>query len=171
MYFKMKCIPVIKAEFSASLLQSSVSHDPSEIILIYWLAAQETFFLLLMLKMVVLLNNNKCTFYFQDMMNKSKRLFYSDFFFFGKNIRIFCVIFDHLISWLNKSIFFYFNDPILQIILGRDRGLNEACTWYGYNECTVCYSTDRTFTECCSDPCSPIYKSTYVSDCSTQYTW
>ncbi len=31
-----------KAEFSASLLQSSVSHDPSEIILI-WFAAQETF--------------------------------------------------------------------------------------------------------------------------------
>ncbi len=28
------------AEFSASLLQSSVSHDPSEIILIFWFAAQ-----------------------------------------------------------------------------------------------------------------------------------
>ncbi len=28
----MQFIPVIKAEFSASLLQSSVSHDPSEII-------------------------------------------------------------------------------------------------------------------------------------------
>ncbi len=32
-----------KAEFSASLLQSSVSHDPSEIILICWFNAQETF--------------------------------------------------------------------------------------------------------------------------------
>jgi len=32
---------VIKAEFSASLLQSSVSHDPShEIILIWWFEAQ-----------------------------------------------------------------------------------------------------------------------------------
>ncbi len=30
----------VKAELSASLLQSSVSHDPSEIILIYWFAAQ-----------------------------------------------------------------------------------------------------------------------------------
>ncbi len=30
-YFKRKCI---KAEFSASLLQSSLSHDPSEIFLI-----------------------------------------------------------------------------------------------------------------------------------------
>ncbi len=45
--FKMWC----KAEFSASL-----SHDPSEIILICWFAAQETFLLLSMLKTVVLLN-------------------------------------------------------------------------------------------------------------------
>jgi len=32
-----------KAEFSSSLLQSSVSHDPSEFILICWLDPQETF--------------------------------------------------------------------------------------------------------------------------------
>jgi len=38
----MSFIPTIKAEFSASLLQFSVSHDPSEIILICWFA-QETF--------------------------------------------------------------------------------------------------------------------------------
>jgi len=39
-YFnKVSFIPVIKA----SLLQSSVSHDPSEIIKIWWFAAQETF--------------------------------------------------------------------------------------------------------------------------------
>ncbi len=48
-YFIFECIlktsfiPVIKAVFSASLLQSSVSHDSSEIILICWFAAQETF--------------------------------------------------------------------------------------------------------------------------------
>ncbi len=36
-----------KAEFSASLLQSSVSQDPSEIILIYWFAAQETFLIII----------------------------------------------------------------------------------------------------------------------------
>ncbi len=35
-----------KAEFSASLLQSSVSHDPSEIILICWFADHETFFII-----------------------------------------------------------------------------------------------------------------------------
>ncbi len=40
-------ISVIKAEFSASLLQSSVSHDPSEIIIIYWFAAQETFLIII----------------------------------------------------------------------------------------------------------------------------
>ncbi len=33
------------AEFSASLLQSYVPHDSSEIILIYWFGAQETFLL------------------------------------------------------------------------------------------------------------------------------
>ncbi len=35
-------IPDVTAEFSASLLQSSVSYDPSEIIIICWFAAQET---------------------------------------------------------------------------------------------------------------------------------
>ncbi len=37
--YSMRC----NAEFSESLLKSSVSHDPSEILLIWWLAAQETF--------------------------------------------------------------------------------------------------------------------------------
>ncbi len=36
----------MKAVFSASLLQSSVAHDPSEIILIWWFAAQETFMII-----------------------------------------------------------------------------------------------------------------------------
>ncbi len=35
------------AEFSASLLQSSVSHDPSEIILICWFAAQDTLMIII----------------------------------------------------------------------------------------------------------------------------
>ncbi len=38
---------MIKAEFSASLLQSSVSHDPSEIILICRFAAQEIFIIIM----------------------------------------------------------------------------------------------------------------------------
>ncbi len=43
--YTLKCSLFLwcSAEFSASLLQSSVSHDHSEIILIYWFAAQETF--------------------------------------------------------------------------------------------------------------------------------
>ncbi len=36
-----------KVEISESLLQSSVSHDPSEIIIIYWFAAQETFLIII----------------------------------------------------------------------------------------------------------------------------
>jgi len=42
-----KCFCDDKAEFSASLLQSSVSHDSSEIILICWFAAQETFLIII----------------------------------------------------------------------------------------------------------------------------
>jgi len=39
-----------KAEFSASLLQPSVSYDLSEIILICYYPAQETFLIIIMLK-------------------------------------------------------------------------------------------------------------------------
>jgi len=38
---------VIKAEFSASLLLSSESHDPSEITPIWWFAAKETFMVII----------------------------------------------------------------------------------------------------------------------------
>jgi len=43
----VKFIPVIKAVFPASLLQSSVSHDPSEISLIWWFDAQKTFLIII----------------------------------------------------------------------------------------------------------------------------
>jgi len=46
-YFKCNLFLWCKAEFSASLLQSSVSHDPSEIILICWFAARETFLIII----------------------------------------------------------------------------------------------------------------------------
>jgi len=45
-----------KAEFSASLLQSSVSHDSSEIILICRFGAQKTIFLTSTLKTVAVLD-------------------------------------------------------------------------------------------------------------------
>ncbi len=35
------------AEFSASLIQSSVSHDPLEIILIYWFGDQEAYLIII----------------------------------------------------------------------------------------------------------------------------
>ncbi len=38
-----------KAEFLASLLQSSGSHDPSEIILIFRFAAQKTFIIIIIM--------------------------------------------------------------------------------------------------------------------------
>ncbi len=42
----VKCNVFLCTKFSASLLQSSVSHDPSEIILIYWFTTQETFLII-----------------------------------------------------------------------------------------------------------------------------
>jgi len=46
----------VKAECSASLLQSLVSHDPSEIILKWWLVLKKHLLFLSMLKTIVLLN-------------------------------------------------------------------------------------------------------------------
>ncbi len=42
-HYKIEFVSVIKTEFSASLLQSSVSHDPSEITVICRYTAQKTF--------------------------------------------------------------------------------------------------------------------------------
>ncbi len=46
-----------KAEFSASLLQSSVSHDLSEIILIFWFAAQEKLLIITNVENVFIFQN------------------------------------------------------------------------------------------------------------------
>ncbi len=45
-----------KLNFHQLLLQASISHDPSEIILMCWFGAQETYLLLSMLKTVLLFN-------------------------------------------------------------------------------------------------------------------
>ncbi len=58
-YFQYNLLLWCNAEFPAvinSSLQSSVSHDPSEIILICWFAAQETFLIIFNVETVVLLN-------------------------------------------------------------------------------------------------------------------
>ncbi len=49
-------IPVIKAKISASLLQSFVSHDPSEITLMYWFAVQETFITIIIIIIIIIIN-------------------------------------------------------------------------------------------------------------------
>ncbi len=67
---------MIKAVFSASLLQSSVSCDPSEIILICWFAAQETFLIIidhncsrLLIGIVYCLTIFGCHYYIITIMN------------------------------------------------------------------------------------------------------
>jgi len=55
-----------KAGFSASSLQSSVSHDASEIILICWFGAQGYFFLLMMKTVVLLYIFMETEIFFQD---------------------------------------------------------------------------------------------------------
>ncbi len=60
----------VKAEFSASLLQSSVSHDPSENILIFWFVAQET--LLIMLRRVMVFHIFMETAIWQECINLIK---------------------------------------------------------------------------------------------------
>ncbi len=64
---------VVKAEFSASFLQSSVSHDPSEIILICWFAAQETFLIIINVEnscAAEYLRGNRDTFYFSGLFDE-----------------------------------------------------------------------------------------------------
>ncbi len=74
-YCKTSFISVIKAEFSASLLQSSVSHDPSEIILIYWFAARETFLIIINVENGCAASyfcGNRDAFYFSRFFDKQK---------------------------------------------------------------------------------------------------
>jgi len=55
--FKSFSIVIHSCQFPASLPQSSVSHDPSEIILIWWFVAKETFIVInINVKTVVLLH-------------------------------------------------------------------------------------------------------------------
>ncbi len=60
----------IKAEFSVSLLQSSVSHDPSEIILICWFADKETFLIIISVETQSSFYRNQDTVHFHDYFDK-----------------------------------------------------------------------------------------------------
>ncbi len=57
--------------FSASFLQSSVSHDLSEISLIYWYAAQETFLIIISCAASYFYGNCD-TGFFQDSLTKTQ---------------------------------------------------------------------------------------------------
>ncbi len=99
-----------KAKFSASLLQSSVTHDPSEIILIYWFTAQETF-LSSMLRTTVLLKifveiNGAISFFLELEMFKRTAFIKTEL--FCNIINVFTVvIFDQFNASLhNKSTSF-----------------------------------------------------------------
>ncbi len=85
-----------KAEFLASLLQS---HDPSEIILIFWFAAQKTFY--------YYVENSRVEFFQVSLMN---RKFRRTAFIWNRNLCniVFIITFDQFkASLLNKSINFY----------------------------------------------------------------
>ncbi len=82
MQFKMSFISVMQSwifcSHYSSLHDLMLSHDPSEIILICWLAAQETFLIIIyveMLKTVVMLNIfvETLIIFFQDSLNKNNK--------------------------------------------------------------------------------------------------
>ncbi len=56
-----------KLNFQQPLLQSSVSHDPSEIILICWFGAQETFLLIIII-IIINVENSCCLIFFVETM-------------------------------------------------------------------------------------------------------
>ncbi len=60
-FYMLKCSLLLwcKAEFSASLFQSSVSHDPSEIIWICRFAAQETFLIIISVENIYFFHDSK----------------------------------------------------------------------------------------------------------------
>ncbi len=60
--------------FQQPLNQSSVSHDPSEIILICWFSAQETFIIIINIENLVLLNIFAETMIFFRILSKEHNL-------------------------------------------------------------------------------------------------
>ncbi len=100
-YFKMYFIPVIKAEFLTSLLQSSVSHDPLEIIIIFWFAAQKTIVIII----IIMLKTAESIFFrFPWWIESSEEQHLSEIEIFCNIINVFIFTFDQFKpSLLNKS--------------------------------------------------------------------
>ncbi len=100
-YFQYNVLFWCNAEFPAvinSSLQSSVSHDPSEINIMYWFAAQETF-------LIIVNVENRCAaqYFFQDSLMKTK--IRTAFIWNGIfcSISVFTVTFD----WFDASLLNY----------------------------------------------------------------
>ncbi len=111
--FKCNLFMWCKAGFSASLLQSSVLHDPSEIILIGWFVAKETIIIIINVENIVGCNifvETVIHFFQTFVMN---RMFY--FYFYLFEMEIFCNIIHAFTvtidqfnaSFLKKSIHFF----------------------------------------------------------------
>ncbi len=108
---------MIKDEFSASLLQSSDTdhwsdtHDPSEIIIIWWFAAQETFLIIINVEI-------SYVFIFDDRRERSTA--------FIRNITFkhYGHFTDQFVTLLNKSIKIYFLN-----LTFSSSAFHNCCNW------------------------------------------
>ncbi len=129
---------MIKAEFSASFLQSSVSHDPSEIILICWLAAQETFLI------INVENSCSASYIFVETITLFFRILWwiesskeqNLFEIFGNNVKIF-VTFDQINASLLNNQLIYFLSFILNHTFPRTL-IYSVLTCLLWSCCLIC---------------------------------
>ncbi len=103
---------MIKAVFSASLLQSSVSHDSSEIILICWFAAPETFLIIISVENSCAAEYVSWCIFFKILESSEEQHLYEIEIFcniiFTVTLFVFTVTFDQFnASLLNKNIDFF----------------------------------------------------------------
>ncbi len=99
---------MIKADFLTSLLQSSVSHDPLESIIIFWFAAQKTTIII-----IIMLKTAESNFFrFPWWRESSEEQHLSEMEIFGNIINVFIFTFDQFKpSLLNKSSNFHTTPP------------------------------------------------------------
>ncbi len=106
-YCKLQFIPVIKAVFSASLLQSSESHDPSEISLICWFDDQETFLIIINVVQLFLCGNCDTCFFQDSLKNrkfKKQHLFEIEIFHYGTFDQFMHIDFFKKYKFLHSSV-------------------------------------------------------------------
>ncbi len=107
---------MIKAEFLTSLLQSSVSHYPLEIIIIFWFAAQKTIVIIIIIIMLKTAESN--FFRFLWWIESSEEQHLSEIEIFCNIINVFIFTFDQFKPFLlNKSSNFHTTPPRKKKIL------------------------------------------------------